>query len=218
MPKTPQKGQFLSKGCHHRSRTEEHFPGPREIHGTSPSDFPRARISAQTWKRPGQKESLDSHCVRSQRAAGAESQRLTALAALQNFTRHNPHVRGSISFFIKYIGLFHKLLLLVRLATPSFYELLEFPDHLGKPRKTAELNRNDARATGDSLLCHPGLGTARDSTGGQSQQTQQPDFITCREAHGIFLTRFFLLSTRFWIEIAPNRVPFTSAQNSLGSK
>lgn len=116
--------------------------------------------------------------MHSKRAAGAESQRLTVLAALQNFTRHNPHVRGSISFFIKYIGLFHKLLLLVHLATHSFYELLEFPDHVEKPRKTADLNHNDVLAIGNNLLCYHGLGTAHESTGEKSQQTGQLDFIT----------------------------------------
>lgn len=115
--------------------------------------------------------------MRSKRAAGAESQRLTALAALQNFTRHNPRVRGSISFFIKYIGPFHKLLLLVHLATHSFYELLKFPDHLEKPRKTAELNHNDVLAIGNNL-CYHGSGTVRGSTEGKSQQTGQLDFIT----------------------------------------
>lgn len=64
-----------------------------------------------------------------------KSQRLTALAALQNFTIHNPHVRKSISFFIKYMGPFHKLLLLVHLATCSFYELLEFQHQLEKSRR-----------------------------------------------------------------------------------
>lgn len=84
-------------------------------------------------------------------AARARSQCLTALAALQNFTRHNPRIRGSISFFIKYIGPFHKLLLLVHLATHSFYELLKLLDHLEK-------NHNDVLATANNPLCLPGLG------------------------------------------------------------
>lgn len=150
--------------------------------------------------------------------AGAESQRFTALAALQNFTRHNPHVRGSISFFIKYTRPFHKVLLLVHLATCSFYELLELLDHLEKPRKTGKLSHDDMLAIRNNLLGHRGLGNAHKSSEEKSQQMAQLHFITWKEAHSIFLTCFFLLSTRFWIEIPPNQVLFTSAPNPLGSK
>lgn len=66
---------------------------------------------------------------------------------------------------------------MVHLATHSFYELLKFPDHLEKPRKTAELNHNDVLAIGNNL-CYHGSGTVRGSTEGKSQQTGQLDFIT----------------------------------------
>lgn len=99
-----------------------------------------------------------------------EASVLTALAALQNFTRHNPRVRGSISFFIKYIGPFHKLLLLVHLATHSFYELLKFLDNLEKPRETAELNHTDVLAITNNPLCYQGSSIV-------CQHTGQLDFI-----------------------------------------
>lgn len=105
-----------------------------------------------------------------QGVAGAGSQCLTALAALQNFTRHNPHIRGSISFFIKYIGPFHKLLLLVHLAIHSVYELLKLLDHLEKPREMVELNHYDVLAMANNPLCYQGSGTV-------CQHTGQLDFI-----------------------------------------
>lgn len=144
----------------------------------SPNDFPRARISPQTWKNSGQKESLASSCMCSKKASGAESQCFTAPAALQNFTRHNPHVRGSVSFFIKYTRPFHKVLLLVHLATCSFYELLEFLDHLEKPKKTGKLNHNDMLAIRNNLLGHHDLGNTHRSSEEKSQQMAQLDFIT----------------------------------------
>lgn len=158
--------------------------------------LPQGQDPTQTWKSSGQKESLDSSCVHLE-SGWRKSQHLTALAALQNFTIHNSHVRGYISFFIKYIGPFHQLPLLVHLATCSFYELLKFQHHLEKSRKQNDV-QDPLKHISATRIWAPCVKAERTRANRQGSWASTPESNTQHILNSFLLTVCKVLKLKSW--------------------